>query len=69
MIFYLKLTKELKRQFKTSDILIPDTRAKYIAIAQQVWEGLYRPGKKRSSKDSTTSGSKHPHIDSSSKYP
>jgi hypothetical protein len=30
------LTRELKRQFKTSDILILETRAKCIAVAQQI---------------------------------
>ena len=33
MMFYSKLIKELKKQFKTSDILILKTRAKCIAIA------------------------------------
>ena len=33
MNFYSKLTKELKKQFKTSDISILETRAKCIAIA------------------------------------
>ena len=33
MTFYSKLTKELKKQFKTSDIPIPKTKAKCIAIA------------------------------------
>ena len=33
MMFYSKLTKELKKQFKTSDIPILETRAKCIAIA------------------------------------
>ena len=33
MMYYSKLNKELKRQFKTSDIPIPDTRAKCVAIA------------------------------------
>jgi hypothetical protein len=36
MTFYSKLTKELKKQFKTSDIPIPETRAKCIAIAQRI---------------------------------
>ena len=42
MTFYSKLTKELKRQFKTSNILILDTRAKCIVVAQYVQEGFYR---------------------------
>ena len=33
MTFYSKLIKELKKQFKTSDILILETRAKCVAIA------------------------------------
>jgi hypothetical protein len=41
MAFYSKLTRELKRQFKTSDIAIPETRAQCVAVAQRVWEGLY----------------------------
>ena len=36
MTFYSKLSKELRRQFKTLDILIPNTRAKCVAVAQQV---------------------------------
>jgi hypothetical protein len=36
MTFYFKLTKDLKKQFKTSDITIPETRAQYVAVAQQV---------------------------------
>ena len=35
-MFYSKLTRELKKQFKTSDIPIPETRAKYVAVAQHV---------------------------------
>ena len=49
--FYSKLTRELKRQFKTSDILIPETRAKCIAVAQCIWEGLYRSEERKSLKD------------------
>jgi hypothetical protein len=33
MMFYSKLIEELKKQFKTSDIPIPETRAKCVAIA------------------------------------
>ena len=62
MIFYSKLSKELKKQFKTSDIPIPDIRAKCITIAQQVWEGLYGPSDQRSSKNNTSS------KDNTSKY-
>jgi hypothetical protein len=63
LTFYSKLSKELKRQFKTSDILIPDTRAKCIAVAQRVWEGLYGP-EKRSSGPSPSTSSKYPCPDS-----
>jgi hypothetical protein len=38
--FYSKLSRELKRQFKTADISIPSTRAQCVAVAQRVWEGL-----------------------------
>ena len=41
MTFYSKLTKELKKQFKTSDICIPETRAKCVAVAQCIQEGLH----------------------------
>jgi len=51
MTFYSKLTRELKRQFKTSDILIPETRAKCIVVAQHIWEGLYRSEERKSLKD------------------
>ena len=63
MTFYSKLSKELKKQFKTADIPIPDTRAKCIAIAQWIWEGLYGPSNQRSLKDNTSS------KDNTSKYP
>jgi hypothetical protein len=36
MTFYSKLTRELKKQFKTSDIPIPETRAKCVAVAQRI---------------------------------
>ena len=41
MTFYTKLSKELRRQFQTSNISVPDTRAECVAVAQRVWEGLY----------------------------
>src|SRR5436190_5395303 len=41
MTFYSKLTKELKKQFRTADIPIPETRARCVAVAQRVWEGLH----------------------------
>jgi len=47
MTFYSKLTKELKRQFKTADIPIPETRAKCVAVAQCIWEGLHGPDKRK----------------------
>jgi hypothetical protein len=62
MTFYSKLTKELKRQFKTSDIPIPETRAKCVAVAQHIWDRLHRPEERKSSKDK--SSLKYPHIDS-----
>ena len=48
MTFYSKLTGELKRQFKTSDIPIPETRAKCVAVAQRIQEGLHRSEEKKS---------------------
>jgi hypothetical protein len=36
MTFYSKLSEELKKQFKTSDIPIPDTRAECVAVAQRI---------------------------------
>ena len=36
MAFYSKLTRELKRQFQTADIAIPETRAECVAVAQRV---------------------------------
>ncbi len=65
-MFYLKLTKELKKQFKTSDILIPNTRAQCIAVAQCIQEGLYRSDKKRGviNKPDPTTGPKYPYIGS-----
>ena len=47
MTFYSKLTKELKKQFKTSDICIPETRAKCVAVAQHIWEGLHGSDEKK----------------------
>jgi hypothetical protein len=41
MIFYSKLTQELKRQFNMSNIAIPETRTQCAAVAQRVWEGLH----------------------------
>jgi len=51
MTFYSKLTPKLKRQFKTSDISIPETRAKCVAVAQRIWEGLYETEGKRGTQD------------------
>jgi hypothetical protein len=68
MTFYSKLTKELKKQFKTSDIPIPETRAKCVAVAQRVWEGLHGFGERKNSKEkdspSHTPSPKYPRADS-----
>ena len=74
-MFYLKLTTELKKQFKTSNIPIPNTRAQCVAIAQRIQEGLYRLdekkdlyrlGERKGSTDrpSPITGSKYPYISS-----
>ena len=47
MTFYSKPTKERKRQFKTADIPIPETRAKCVAVAQCIWEGLHGPDERK----------------------
>ncbi len=72
-MFYSKLTIELKKQFKTSDILIPNTRAQYVAIAQRIQEGLYRSDKSKglidvTPKPSPTMGPKYPYISSKRDY-
>ena len=69
-MFYSKLTKELKKQFKTSNIPIPNTRAQCIAIAQRIQEGLYRLDKKRGviDKPNPTIGPKYPYISSKRDY-
>jgi hypothetical protein len=69
MTFYSKLTRELKKQFKTSDIHIPETRAECVAVAQRIWEGLHGPDEKRSFTDATVrpgpvAGPKYPRIGS-----
>jgi len=72
MTFYSKLTRDLKRQFKTSNILIPETRAKCVAVAQRIWEGLYGTRERKGSpsykslkeKDSPSTSSKYPHSGS-----
>ena len=74
MTFYSKLTKELKKQFKTSDIPIPETRAKCVAVAQRIWEGLHGLEERRgfeshkSSKEKDYKDSKEK-DDSRSRYP
>src|SRR5947209_17875580 len=78
MTFYSKLTKELKKQFKTSDILILETQAKCVVVAQRIWEGLHGSderksfkdykGSKRSSKERDYKNSKEK-DNSRSKYP
>jgi hypothetical protein len=67
MTFYSKLTKELKRQFKTSDIPIPDTRAKCVAVAQRIWEGLHGTDDRRGLNNLNTRPSSGPSTDL--KYP
>ncbi len=66
MTFYSKLTKELKKQFKTSDVRIPETRAECVAVAQRIWEGLYGSDEKRSfaDKPGLSTGLKYPCIGS-----
>ena len=73
MTFYSKITKELKKQFKTSDIPIPNIRAKCVTIAQRIQEGLYRSNKRRGFIDVTTrhsliTGLKYPYISSKQDY-
>ena len=51
MTFYSKLSPELKRQFQTSDITIPETRAQCVSVAQRVWEGLYSHEKRKGIQD------------------
>ena len=65
MTFYSKLTRELKKQFKTSDIHIPDTRAKCVAVAQRVWEGLHGPAERRGFTDAVHK----PDLGTDPKYP
>jgi hypothetical protein len=71
MAFYSKLTRELKRQFKTSDIAIPETRAQCVAVAQRVWEGLYGSEGRRSQRDTKSYDRTNASTDisTSSKYP
>jgi hypothetical protein len=66
MTFYSKLTKELKKQFKTSDIPIPETRAKCVAVAQRIWDGLHGSDERKSSESqkSLKDDPKYPRIDS-----
>jgi hypothetical protein len=70
MMFYSKLTRELKKQFKTSDIPIPETRAKCVAVAQRIWDGLHGPEERKRSESYKSStlrekdDSKYPHTDS-----
>jgi hypothetical protein len=65
MTFYSKLHRTLKQQFKTSDITIPETRAKCVSVAQRVWEGLH-DGKPSISekKGESRSASKYPQAGS-----
>ena len=68
MMFYSKLMKELKKQFKTFDIPIPETRAKCMAIAQCIQDGLHRLEERKSSESYKSSREKddpkYPYIDS-----
>ncbi len=69
MTFYSKLTRELKKQFKTSDIHIPETRAECVAVAQRIWEGLHGSDKSKGLTDTTpkpdpATGPKYPRIGS-----
>ncbi|KAK9364979.1 hypothetical protein V1509DRAFT_643146 [Lipomyces kononenkoae] len=41
LAFYLKLTDEMKKQFKSADIKIPEGSSECAAVAQCVWEGLH----------------------------
>jgi hypothetical protein len=66
MTFYSKLTRELKKQFKTSDIPIPETRAKCVAVAQRIWDGLHGPEEKKSFENYKSSRERD---DSSPGYP
>ncbi len=78
-MFYSKLTKELKKQFKTSNISIPNTRAQCVAIAQCIQEGLYRSDNRKGlyrsnkkkgfiDKPDPTMGPKYSCIDSKRDY-
>jgi hypothetical protein len=73
MTFYSKLTRELKRQFQTSNIVIPDTRAQCVTIAQRVWEGLYRTSRKHDfaepKRDTTNSTDRLNRDRTTAKYP
>jgi hypothetical protein len=66
MTFYSKLTRELKKQFKTSDIPIPETRAKCVAVAQRIWDGLHGPEERKSFENYKSSRERD---DSSPGYP
>ena len=70
MTFYSKLTKELKKQFKTSDIPILETRAKCVVVAQCIQDGLHGLEERKSSKSYKSLGlrekddPKYPYNDS-----
>ena len=59
MTFYSKLTQELKNQFKTSNILILETWAKCVVVAQHVQEGLHKSTSQKDLKEAVSSGSKY----------
>ena len=75
MTFYSKLTRELKRQFKIANILILETQAKCVAVAQRIWKGLYGLDERRgfenykSSKRSSKEKDLREKDDSRLKYP
>ena len=69
MTFYSKLSGELKKQFKSSDIQIPETRAQCVATAQRIWEGLHSPEEQRpnfgnGNSKGFSSGPRYPRFDS-----
>jgi hypothetical protein len=71
MTFYSKLTREMKRQFQTSDIAIPKTRAQCVAVAQRVWQGLHGTDRKDPRRDTRPGSSSYDREreNTSSKYP
>jgi hypothetical protein len=79
MTLYSKLSRDLRKQFQKANIPIPETRAKCVAVAQRIWEGLntydqprfprvkddsYSQTKDPKPKDSSDQQSKYPRPDS-----